>query len=259
MYNNGMDGNQKMPASPSDRQSDGQKTTAYNPPSLVEPLVNVSQSPQHLETPASQATPGVSAQVGVEHDVQTDVTRMAADMSEPGFYNPGGQEESSLSPSASPELRERAPEQVVDWASGGDHFQTHAGNWRLRMSLIGVGGAALVFILTRSFFSAGAILVAGVLFAILGSRQPKPVRYRLDAAGIIINRRRFIYGEFRSFWISETTPTINLVPLKRFAPITVLRYDPQVVNDIVNVLSKHLPMQAPRTDAVDGLLNRLKV
>lgn len=274
-----MNGDQDKPAAEPVRQPDAGSAAVYNPPSLVEPVAS----------PASQASQAGPASPGLAQPVpQADVTpatgmadqpapvanaapAMAAAPEQPAVMpeaevpsqeshespSSGGFYHASSDASQATHTAERAA--PLSWVAGSESFQHHPGNWRMRMSLIGLGGALLVFVITRSYFSSIAILVAGLLFAFLGAKPPRPIEYRIDAQGLVVGRRRFSYGDFRSFWVSETMPTLNLVPLKRFSPVLVVRCDPKIVTEIVNAISTHLPMQAPQTDAVDGLIRKLKV
>lgn len=263
-----MNGDQDKPAAEPVRQPDAGSAAVYNPPSLVEPVAStvspgsvepvaqtgavpvMADRPDSVTSPA-QTMAAAPEQPAVVTGAPTEEARPQAAQASGGFYHAGND-----AAQATHATERAAP---LSWVAGSESFQHHPGNWRMRMSLIGLGGALLVFVITRSYFSSIAILVAGLLFAFLGAKPPRPIEYRIDSQGLVVGRRRFSYGDFRSFWVSETMPTLNLVPLKRFAPVLVVRCDPKIVTEIVDAISAHLPMQAPQSDAVDGLIRKLKV
>jgi len=212
------------------------------------------QQPQ-VQSPVQSAQPSDVEPVVQQAALQNEPIQDTVD-DEGGFYHAGTDEDESPEPSPRRSYQEADP---VEWISGNENFRAHASNWRLKMSLLAIVGAALVFLVTRSYLTSGVIVVAGILFGVLGARPPRPINYRLDGQGMSVGFKRFSYGEFRAFSVSDTTPTVNLVPLKRFAPIMVLRFDPTVAADVVKALSAHLPMEAPRQDAVDSLVNRLRI
>lgn len=257
-----MNGDQDKPAVEPARQPDAGPAAVYNPPSLVEPagpgsaepVVRLSPAPAAPEQPAAAPAPTTATASGGPAPAASAPAEQPAVKEPGGFYHAGGG--AGQGQAAHPAESQGTS---LSWVAGSESFQHHAGNWRVRMSLIGLGGALLVFVITRSYFSSIAILVAGLLFAFLGAKPPRPIEYRIDPQGLVIGRRRFSYGDFRSFWVSETMPTLNLVPLKRFAPVLVVRCDPKMVTEVVNAISAHLPMQAPQTDAVDGLIRKLKI
>jgi len=274
-----MDGNQKQPAAGQAQPvtTPAQTPSAYNPPSLQEPgtmmpsLPNVAPATvtpapvAPTPAPVQESAPVASAQVSVSPQQTTseaavpsaEVSPAPAPVETGSFYHAGSDDEADMAASQAPSPYQEA--EPVEWVSGNESFRAHAGNWRLKMSLVAIIGGALVFLVTRSYSSAGAVVVVGVLFGVLGARPPRPINYRLDGRGISVGSRQFSYAEFRAFSVSDTSPTVNLVPLKRFAPIMVLRLDPTVAADVVKALSSHLPMETPRQDAVDSLVSRLRI
>jgi hypothetical protein len=48
------------------------------------------------------------------------------------------------------------------------------------------------------------------------------------------------------------------MPLKRFATLTTVYYAPEDEDKIVNLLSKHLPLEEHKLDAVDHLMQRIR-
>jgi hypothetical protein len=255
-----------------------------NPPSLTEPggVTSASSSPQ----PPVQIAPRTSLRGG-EQTPATDVPRRSATATvqapvpsqqaevgaatgeeQGGFYHPAsavpasplaGAASTDSGASTAERLAAAAATQVVSWTSSGEALQIRSAAWRVRMTLVSVVAAALIYLITRDLVPTIAIVLAGTLFGFLGSRRPPALNYQLDVTGITINQKRYAYGEFRAFSIVDYPAAgANLIPLKRFLPMLSIHFDGTQQDKIVAVLSNHLPMERPRNDAMDKLISRAR-
>jgi hypothetical protein len=265
-----MDGNQK-PQLPNNLQDN----PVDSHPSLVEPsqlptlptpapapATQSSQLPQPVAAaPAPQpeappAAPSPAAARPVE-PAQPSASTAAEPSADPagGFYRVDDIATDVASGLGADEgLPSRQKAEVVTWTAGGES-QAPATAWRVRMTAISLALGVVIYFITRDVFSAGAVIVAGILFGFIGMHKPHALSYQLDGSGIIIGQRHFSYTEFRAFSIADETsfPTIELMPLKRFLPVVSLQMDPALREQIVGVLSVRLPMEAHRRDVIDRL------
>jgi hypothetical protein len=151
-------------------------------------------------------------------------------------------------------------EEVVTWTAS--EFIAHEKNtsWYANVIVAGVGVCSVIFLITRSFVSAGVILFIFIIFAVYGARQPRQLPYRLDQSGLQIGDRHFPYGAFKSFAIMPegAFSSIVLVPLKRFSPLTTIYYAPQDEERITAILSGHLPYEERKHDPIDKLMQRIR-
>lgn len=231
-----------------------------NPPSLSEPSRRRPETPAPIEDEgrSTATTPLASEKVVLENSATTPVVDEPSD-SAADFYPP---EDSQLDDGVglvSPPA-EDSPEGVVEWVSSGEELRSATAAWRIRMTLISLVASGVIYLISRDLISAGSVAVVGLLFAFLGSRKPPSLQYRLDHTGITIGQKRYMYGEFRAFSVIDDarSPTIAIVPLKRFLPLLSVHYDPQQRDKIVEILADHLPLEMRRRDAFDSIINRIK-
>lgn len=134
-----------------------------------------------------------------------------------------------------------------------------------QMWYVQLGGATLVvalivYLITRDMFSTFVVIIAAVLFGVVGSRPPRQLPYRVDAQGLTIGERHYPYGSFRSFsvFVDGGLHSITFMPLKRFAPPISIYYDPADEDRITNVLASHLPLENHKADPVEKLMRKIR-
>jgi hypothetical protein len=249
-----MNGEQKPQGS--DAQPEWQNKPADNPPSLSEPAQRPVAIPPIEPRDVITPTPSPSA---LPQPASLPMGP-AEELASQGFYHADDGDDADFD---SPEVfsqSDTSSDVVIDWVSSGDQLQSRSAAWRIRMSLISIMAGAVIYLITRDYVSSGSVVVVGLLFGILGSRKPPALQYKLDKHGIAIGQRPYSYAEFRAFSISEDpqSPSINFVPLKRFAPMLSVHYEPQQADAIVDLIAQHLPMEEHHHDAFDSIINRVK-
>ena len=224
-----------------------------NPPSLSEPVSRTSGV-----APSPMVSKFADSSVMTNKPESPGETAVS-DESSDSFYNPEGDGDASFAKPAHD--TQDSTDQVIEWVSSGEDLQAKAAAWRVRMIAIALIAGAVIFALTRDFASTGIVIFAGLLFGFIGARKPPATQYHVDRHGITIGQRQFAYSDFRAFSLVNDphVPTISIVPLKRFAPLLSIRCDPQQIDRIVAVMSSHLPLEAARHDAIDSIVNRIKV
>ena len=132
-------------------------------------------------------------------------------------------------------------------------------SWYMLLGLAAVVIAVLVYIYNHDVVSVIVVIAAAVFFGIVANRQPRTLEYMVDDNGLQIGAKKYDYDIFRSFSIVDEGSVSGLVfqPLKRFMPLVTVYYQPHNEKAIVDVVSKHLPLDNSHNDAIDNLMRRI--
>lgn len=132
--------------------------------------------------------------------------------------------------------------------------------WYLALAGAAVVAALIVWLLTKDKISAAVVVCGAAFFGIYAARKPRQLQYRLDGQGLTIGERHFPYQAFRSFAVvpEGAFNSIEFVPLKRFAPLITIYYDPADEAKIVALLSDRLPVEGRQKDLIDRLMWRIR-
>ncbi|HEY1063702.1 MAG TPA: hypothetical protein VGE30_00195 [Candidatus Saccharimonadales bacterium] len=149
---------------------------------------------------------------------------------------------------------------AISWTASEFVAHQKSGGW---YGMLGVGAflaALIIWFITKDMVSAVVILLAALAFGVFAARQPRELSYRLDDHGLTIGPRQYAYGNFRSFAIMREGAFASIVfaPLKRFAPLTTIYYDPNDEAKIVDLLSDRLPMEERKHDPIERLMWRIR-
>jgi hypothetical protein len=151
-------------------------------------------------------------------------------------------------------------EEVISWTASEFLAHEKSASWYLVLALAAVAAAGIIYLLTRDTVSSVVVLVGAVIFGIVAARKPRQLTYQIDADGIQVGPKHYPLADFRSFSVVDegSFSGINLMPLKRFAPMLTVYYDPKDEERIIGVLSRSLPMEEHRHDPVDNLMRRIR-
>lgn len=85
----------------------------------------------------------------------------------------------------------------------------------------------------------------GILFCLAAARKPRILTYALDDHGLTIGPRFYPYDGFRSFSAVRegTIVSIELIPLKRFMPVTSVSCPPANEETVAAIISDHVPYE----------------
>ncbi|HSW37682.1 MAG TPA: hypothetical protein VLG37_04935 [Candidatus Saccharimonadales bacterium] len=148
----------------------------------------------------------------------------------------------------------------ISWTAS--EFVAHSKSlgWYLALAVAAAVLAGTVWLLTKDIISAVVVVVGAGVLGFYGARQPRQLSYSLDESGLNIGDRHYAYSEFRSFSIipEGAFSSVALTPLKRFAPMTTIYYDPADEDEILGLLSERLPLEDRRRDAIDRFLWRIR-
>jgi hypothetical protein len=152
------------------------------------------------------------------------------------------------------------PEGAITWTASEFIAHHKTGGWYALLGLGALVGAAVIWLLTKDLMSAAVIIVAALAFGVFAARQPRELTYRLDEYGLTIDQKHYLYREFRSFsvMVEGAIPSIVFMPLKRFAPMTTIYYDPSDEAKIVDLLADRLPHEERKQDPIERLMWRIR-
>jgi len=148
----------------------------------------------------------------------------------------------------------------ISWSAS--EFIAHNKSSSWYMMLFGAAAviAVLVWLLTKDVFSAVVVLLALGVLGAYGSRKPRELQYVVDEHGVAIGQKQYSYHAFRSFSVitEGAFSSIEFIPLKRLAPAITIYYDPKDEDEIIGVLSQHVPFEPHKRDAIDQLMHRIR-
>lgn len=138
------------------------------------------------------------------------------------------------------------------------HQKTAA--WYLVLAGAALALAAITWLLTKDVISAAVICIGALFLGVYAARQPRQLPYVVDTYGVSIGSRHIPYEHFRSFALVHegAMPSIVLLPLKRFAPLITIYFDPADEQRIAEFLSNFLPVEDHRLDPMDRFLSRIR-
>lgn len=148
----------------------------------------------------------------------------------------------------------------IKWTAS--EFIAHDKNisWYMVLSLVTLGFAAIVLLLTHDKISTAVVVFAGGIIGFYAARKPRLLNYKMDHAGITIQTKLFNYDSFKSFTIVEdsTLPNITLMPLQRFTPNLSIYLDPASEEAVIKVLGARLPQDFHHQALIDRFMQRVR-
>jgi hypothetical protein len=150
--------------------------------------------------------------------------------------------------------------EAITWTASEFIAHQKNGGWYGILAAGAVVVAVLVWFVTKDVVSSVVIVVAAAMLASFAARQPRELTYALDSSGLTIGVKRYPYSGFRSFAVMQEGAATSIVfmPLKRFAPMTTIYYDPEDEEKIGDIISEHLPFEERKRDAIDRLMWRIR-
>ena len=157
--------------------------------------------------------------------------------------------------------QEQYDEDTISWTASEYIAHHKPSSWFVMLGIAAVVVTALVYALTDGdLISTIAIPLIAFVFGMYAHRQPREQRYALSNNGVTIGERTYGFGELRSFAIIDEGPfsSIVFVPMKRFAPMLSIYYDPKDEELIAEFLAARLPMDQRGHDAIDRLMKKIR-
>ena len=148
----------------------------------------------------------------------------------------------------------------VNWSAS--EYVSHEKDAAWYAALIGatIALVAAVFLITGDVLASLAVLIAGAAMTAYAGRKPGTKNYIVDESGIKINEEFHPYSEFKSFSVVEegAINSIWLKPIKRFAPMVIIYFEPTDEQKIIDVLANFLPHEDRQLDPIDRFTKRIR-
>ncbi len=151
-------------------------------------------------------------------------------------------------------------ERVVTW-TGSEFIANHKDSrWFAGFFGALALGLVAVFLLTRDYISTITIGVAGILFASLANRKPRQLSYKIDNSGVSIGQKFYSFDQFKYFTQAQDGAIgyINLMPLKRFMPDVSIYFPPEEGENVISIISDHLPHHDEGERQIDKLAKKFR-
>lgn len=129
--------------------------------------------------------------------------------------------------------------------------------------IAGFGVIVLVLVGVAVFFQqwlfAALIVVMAIAMGVFAFRPPKVKHYTLNHQGLQIDDRMYHLSDFRAFGVlaEDAFYSIMLIPTKRFMPAVTVYFAQEDGEQIVDILSSHLPLEDLQPDPIDTIMRRL--
>ena len=153
-----------------------------------------------------------------------------------------------------------APLAPISWTAS--EFIAHHKSTQWYATLAGVAAAAalVVWLLTKDVTSALVVLFGAGVLGAYGARQPRELAYNLDMDVLSIGAKTYTLDSFRSFTVDDqqAIASVNLMPLKRFAPGLTIYFAPTDEDAIIDLLAQRLPIEEHQPDMIDRLMRHIR-
>lgn len=148
----------------------------------------------------------------------------------------------------------------IQWATAEFIEHEKDSRWYMMYALGIFFIAALIYLVTREILATVIVIFVAGTAAFFSSRPAQTRNYEINEDGIKIDKRQFVYEDFKSFSVVEEGPkdSIWLKPIKRFVPFTIIYFEPKDEENIIMALSAFLPHEERELDKLDQLTRKLR-
>mgnify|MGYP007125561362 CR=1 FL=1 len=159
----------------------------------------------------------------------------------------------------SPSEPANAANRAVEWTASEFIAHEKGFGWYVLLLTAAVVVAAAIYFITKDTFSAAAALIILIIFIVAGSRKPRVMTYKVDSYGLTIGSKFYPYSAYKAFSLAQEGPflSIVLIPLKRVAFPVGAYLAPDSQNEVLEILSSHLPLERHQPSTLDHLMHRL--
>ncbi len=148
----------------------------------------------------------------------------------------------------------------ITWTASEFVAHQKSPSWYLLLVAGSIVLAAIFWLLTKDILTSSTVLVAAIMLIVVGSKKPRELTYHIDNKGLSIGDKSFPFDQFRSFSVYRQGAFCSLVfkPLKRFAFLTTVNYDPADETKIMDILTSYLPVEEQKRDFIDDLMWKVR-
>jgi hypothetical protein len=149
---------------------------------------------------------------------------------------------------------------TVSWTASEFIAHEKSAGWYINLAGAALLLAVLMYLFTRDMVSVVVVVVGAIFLGIFAARKPRQLDYVIDRHGVKIGAKQYGFQDFKSVSMVQESQfsAINLMPLKRFAPILTIYYAPEQEQQILTILADYLPLEEARPDRVETLMRRIR-
>lgn len=161
-----------------------------------------------------------------------------------------------------PQDQSSQPEQnlgAINWVASELASHEKSSGWFVKLTMLAVLAAAIMYLITRDIISTAVILLVGITLGMYAKLKPREMSYSISDEGIMVGNKHFDYADFRSFSVIDDgkAPCLELMAHKRLK-LPIFMYFTQADGDrIVDLLGTFLPYEQKEVSAIDKLSSKI--
>jgi hypothetical protein len=111
----------------------------------------------------------------------------------------------------------------------------------------------------QSWTFVAMILAGSAAVGFYAFRKPRVLQYAIDHEGFSVGDKDYEFTDFRAFGVRDEDAfySVMLIPVKRLMPAVRMYFAEEHGEDIVDILSEHLPMEELPPDPFENFMKRL--
>jgi hypothetical protein len=169
---------------------------------------------------------------------------------------------SPFSPSApaTDNATRKPDDEVVTWTASENIAHHKNAMWYAAVMTTALLLALVTYAITHDKISTVTIMIVGILFCIAAARKPRVLTYTLNRDGLKLGGIFHPYGEYRSFSVVRqgSFASIDLLPLKRFMPLTSIYFTPEDEERVLDMISEHIPFEERSHALIDRFIRQIR-
>lgn len=176
------------------------------------------------------------------------------------MYAPSPDEETPTE--SAPEPEPKLDYEPVHWQATEYIHEEKDGLWFAIFGLVVLALIALDIFFFHSYTFSALVVVMAVSVVVFAKRPPRTINYTLSQdQGLYIGETLHHFNEFKAFGLIEDRNhhSIMLIPTKRFSPGVSVYFPVEAGEQIVDILGSRLPMQPLKLDAIDIIVQKLRL
>lgn len=132
--------------------------------------------------------------------------------------------------------------------------------WFIGLGAITIGLALVLWLTLQDMLAIIVLLLMAIAVIVYAVRPPHTLQYSISDDDIVVGHREYSYDNFRSFSIVRDGGlySVTLMPTKRFSPAVSMYFPDDHADEIMELLSRHLPHEEREPDFIDRITRSLR-
>ncbi len=146
----------------------------------------------------------------------------------------------------------------LEWSAFEYEERERSADWFWALGVI-VVTSSLAAIIYGNYFFAAFLVLGGILLGFFARRKPSMVTYELDARGLKIETRLFLYENIKSFWVeTRIKPMLFIKSERLFMPVISIPIENNMADEIRAIfLTKNVPEEEMKEHISDKIIESL--